>query len=145
MQTRAPLIKYHKFWRCPKASLCIIAFYHAISMLSKQCLDSGFWASPEFMILNQRCPGTLSRLYWCVQRYCGISQQEAVGRKTSLAENGYSLLNRLNAADDRLLLRPKGAAPISRICVTGLEKGALFPAVCALTWLIRAALNRQTT
>jgi len=25
--------------------------------LSKQCLDSDFWASPEFMILNQRYPG----------------------------------------------------------------------------------------
>ena len=24
-------------------------------MLSKQCLDPGFWASPEFMIINQRC------------------------------------------------------------------------------------------
>ena len=88
---------------------------------------------------------TLPGLYCCVQRYCGISQQGAVSRKTRLAENGYSLLNRFNAADDRLLLRPRGAAPISRICVTGLEKGLLFPAVCALTWLIRAALNRQTT
>jgi hypothetical protein len=46
----------------------------------------------------------LPGLYWCVQRYCGISQQGAVSRKTSLAENGYSLLNRLNVADDRLLL-----------------------------------------
>ena len=47
---------------------------------------------------------TLPGLYCCVQRYCGISQQGAVSRKTRLAENDYSLLNRLNAADDRLLL-----------------------------------------
>ena len=103
-------LKARPVGRCPKASLCVIAFYHAsfdyvAGMLSKQCLDSGFWASPEFMILNQRCPGTLSRLYCRVQRYCGISQQGAVSSKASLAENGYSLINRFNAAGDRLLLR----------------------------------------
>jgi hypothetical protein len=35
-----------------KASLCVIAFHHAISMLSKQCLDAGFCALPEFMIIG---------------------------------------------------------------------------------------------
>ena len=39
----------------PKAKLYVIAFYHAISMLSKQCLDFGFWVTPEFMIINQTC------------------------------------------------------------------------------------------
>jgi len=42
--------------QCPKARLRVIAFYHAMSMLSKQFLDSGFWALPEFMILKQRRP-----------------------------------------------------------------------------------------
>jgi hypothetical protein len=42
--------------RCPKARLRVITFHHTMSMLSKQCLDSGFWAAPEFMILNQSCP-----------------------------------------------------------------------------------------
>ena len=35
----------------------------------------------------------------------GSAQQETVSRKASLAGNGYSLLKRLNAADDRLLGR----------------------------------------
>ena len=69
-------LKARPVGRCPKASLCVIAFHHArFSMqlacfdlhgwrecrfcrsknLSKQCLDPGFWASPEFMIINQRC------------------------------------------------------------------------------------------
>jgi hypothetical protein len=50
-------LKARPVGRCPKARLRVIAFYHAISMLSKQCLDSGFWATPEYMRLNQRCPG----------------------------------------------------------------------------------------
>ncbi len=50
-------LKARPVGRCPKARLRVIAFYHAISMLSKQCLDSGFWATPEYMILNQSCPG----------------------------------------------------------------------------------------
>jgi len=33
-----------------------LGYYPAISMLSKQCLDSGFWAAPEFMIISQSCP-----------------------------------------------------------------------------------------
>jgi hypothetical protein len=41
--------------RCPKVNLYVIAFHHAISMLSKQCLDLVFWATPEYMIINQRC------------------------------------------------------------------------------------------
>jgi len=41
--------------RSPKARLCAIAFHHAMSMFSKQCLDSGFWAAPEFMIIDQSC------------------------------------------------------------------------------------------
>ena len=70
-------LKARPVGRCPKARLCVIAFHHArFSMqlacfdlhgwrecrfcrsknLSKQCLDSDFWASPEFMILNQSCP-----------------------------------------------------------------------------------------
>ena len=49
-------LKARPVGRCPKARLCVIAFYHAISMISKQCLDSDFRASPEFMILNQSCP-----------------------------------------------------------------------------------------
>jgi len=52
-------LKARPVGRCPKARLYVIASYHAISMLSKQCLDSGFWAAPEFMILNQRCPNYL--------------------------------------------------------------------------------------
>jgi len=40
--------------------------------LSKQCLDSGYWTTPEFMIINQRCflsffgcklPAFFDRLY----------------------------------------------------------------------------------
>ena len=49
-------LKARPMGRSPKARLCDIAFHHAMSMLSKQCLDPGFWASPEFMILNQSCP-----------------------------------------------------------------------------------------
>jgi hypothetical protein len=48
-------LKARPVGRCPKASLCVIAFHHAISMLSKQCLDPDFWASPEFMIISQCC------------------------------------------------------------------------------------------
>ena len=56
-------LKARPVGRCPKARLYVIAYYHArfnyvAGMLSKQCLDSGFWAAPEFMILNQRYPGT---------------------------------------------------------------------------------------
>jgi len=47
--------------RNPKASLCVIVLHHAISMLSKQCLDTGFWVSPEFMIINQSCPRLYSK------------------------------------------------------------------------------------
>ena len=39
----------------PKARLRAIAFHRAISMLSKQCLDSGLWVEPEFMIIYQSC------------------------------------------------------------------------------------------
>ena len=46
-------LKARPVGRSPKARLCVIAFHHAISMLSKQCLDSGFWAAPEFMIIDQ--------------------------------------------------------------------------------------------
>jgi len=42
-------LKARPVGRCPKTSLGVIAFHHAISMLSKQCLDAGFWATPEFM------------------------------------------------------------------------------------------------
>jgi len=49
------LLKARPVGRCPKARLRVIASHHAISMFLKQCLDPGFWASPEFMILNQRC------------------------------------------------------------------------------------------
>ena len=62
----------------------------------------------------------------------GSAQQEVVSRKTSLV------------ADDCVSLRPKGAAPISLICVTGLEKDMPFPAICCLIWFTGAALNRQT-
>jgi len=50
-------LKARPVGRCPKARLRVIASYQAISMFSKQRLDPGFWASPEFMILNQSCPG----------------------------------------------------------------------------------------
>ena len=55
-------LKARPVGRCPKAMLCVIASYQAryiykAGMLSKQCLDPGFWASPELMILNQSCPG----------------------------------------------------------------------------------------
>jgi len=46
-------LKARPVGRSPKARLCVIAFHHAMSMLSKQCLDSGFWATPEFMIIDQ--------------------------------------------------------------------------------------------
>ena len=49
-------LKSRPVGRCPKTRLRVIASYQAISMLSKQCLDPGFWASPELMILNQSCP-----------------------------------------------------------------------------------------
>ncbi len=48
-------LKARPVGRSPKARLCVIAFHHAISMLSKQCLDSGFWVAPEFMIISQSC------------------------------------------------------------------------------------------
>ena len=48
-------LKARPMGRSPKARLCVIAFHHAMSMLSKQCLDSGFWAAPEFMIIGQSC------------------------------------------------------------------------------------------
>ncbi len=35
-------LKARPVGRFPKASLSVIAFHHAISMLSKQCLDPGF-------------------------------------------------------------------------------------------------------
>jgi len=50
-------LKARPVGRYPKTSLGVIAFYHAISMLSKQCLDAGFWVTPEFMIIGQSCPG----------------------------------------------------------------------------------------
>jgi len=48
-------LKARPVGRNPKGSLCVIAFHHAISMLSKQCLDAAFWVSPEFMIIDQSC------------------------------------------------------------------------------------------
>jgi len=53
-------LKARPVGRSPKARLCVIAFHHAISMLSQvclfmDCLDSGFWAAPEFMIIDQSC------------------------------------------------------------------------------------------
>jgi len=48
-------LKARPVGRSPKARLCVIAFHHAMSMLSNQCLDSGFWAAPEFMIIDQSC------------------------------------------------------------------------------------------
>jgi len=41
--------------RCPISCSCVIVSYQAISMLSKQSLDSAYWAAPEFMIINHRC------------------------------------------------------------------------------------------
>ncbi len=57
-------LKARPLGRCPKARLHVIASYQAryiykAGMLSKQCLDPGFWASPELMILNQSCLDTL--------------------------------------------------------------------------------------
>jgi len=46
-------LKARPVGRSPKARLCVIGFHHAINMLSKQCLDSGFWAAPEIMIIDQ--------------------------------------------------------------------------------------------
>ena len=80
---------------------------------------------------------TLSRLYWRVQRYCGISQQYV---------HGWAVLGQCRSSEAvcRGTLRPEGAVLISRLCATGFEKGVPFPAVCALIWLIGTALNRQT-
>jgi len=55
-------LKARPVGQCQKARLRVIASHHAISMLLKQCLDPGFWALPEFMILNQRCPSILKQL-----------------------------------------------------------------------------------
>jgi len=45
-------LKARPVGRNPKTSLGVIVFYHAISMLSKQCLDAGFWVAPEYMIMG---------------------------------------------------------------------------------------------
>jgi len=52
-------LKARPVGRSPKARLCIIASHRTMSMLSKQCLDSGFWATPELMMLNQRRPSKI--------------------------------------------------------------------------------------
>ncbi len=46
-------LKARPVGRCPNTRLYVIDFYHAISMLSNQCLDSGIWTTPEFMIINE--------------------------------------------------------------------------------------------
>ena len=48
-------LKARPVGRRTKASIYLIAFHHAMSMLSNQCLDSGFWAVPEFMKIDQSC------------------------------------------------------------------------------------------
>jgi hypothetical protein len=48
-------LKVRPVGRGPKASFCVIAFHHAICMLTNQCFDSGFWAAPEFMKISQSC------------------------------------------------------------------------------------------
>jgi len=50
-------LKARPVGRSPIARLCVIAFHHAMSMFSQfclfmECLDSGYWAEPEFMIMN---------------------------------------------------------------------------------------------
>jgi hypothetical protein len=57
----------------------------------------------------------------------GSAQQEAVRRKACLAGKGCSLFKRHNAADGRLLLRPKGATPMRQLGVAGLGKGTTIP------------------
>jgi len=75
-------LKARPVGRSPKARLCVIAFHHAISMLSQvclfmECLDSGFWVAPEFMIISQSClkvnrgPLNLSA-WWC----CSIQAEK---------------------------------------------------------------------
>jgi hypothetical protein len=49
-------LKNRPMGQSTKTSLFVIAFYHAISMISKQCLDAGFCALPELMIIVQSYP-----------------------------------------------------------------------------------------
>jgi hypothetical protein len=61
-------LKARPLGRSPKTRLSVIAFHHAMSMLSKQCLDSGFWAAPEIMTINQSCPKLIHRI--CMDLSC---------------------------------------------------------------------------
>jgi hypothetical protein len=49
-------LKAHPAGPCPIVSLCVIAIYHAMSILAKQCLDSDFWARAELMIIKPMRP-----------------------------------------------------------------------------------------
>jgi len=46
-----------------------------------------------------------------------------------------------NTANEHFPIRPKGATQKTQYGVAGLEKDMPFSAVCALSWVIWAALN----
>jgi hypothetical protein len=80
-------LKARPVGRCPKASPCVIVFYHATSMLSKQCLDPDFWASPEFMIHIRAALNIILISYVHGWKVC----RGAIDGKERLAENLYAI------------------------------------------------------
>ncbi len=63
----------------------------------------------------------------------GSASRETVDRTARLAGNGVVLAKRRNTADDRFTARPQGATWMIQYGVAALEKGAPFPAGCALS------------
>ena len=71
----------------------------------------------------------------------GSASREALHRQARLAANGAVLAKRRNTADERCTASPKGAARMIQYGVAVLVKDMPFPADCALSWIIRAALS----
>jgi len=76
------------------------------------------------------------------------ASREAVGRTNSRRfrrgaprREWPALAKRRNTADERFPARPKGPTRMTQYGVAVLEKGLPFPADCALSWIIRVALN----
>jgi len=73
--------------------------------------------------------------------FTGSASYEAVDRQARLKGQWRVLAKRRNTADDCFTTRPKGTTRMIQYGVAALEKDTPFPAHCALSWIIRVALN----
>ncbi len=71
----------------------------------------------------------------------GSASCEAVDRQARLEGQWRVLAKGRNTADERFTTRPKGATRMIQYGVAALVKDMPFTADCALSWIIRVALN----